>query len=52
MIFQKCFEKGQVYLFILKKGFSELYKNESNYFVTCKYFGLILQPLQTVMNVR
>ena len=26
----------------------EWLKNESNYFVTCKYFRLILQPLQTV----
>ena len=26
-------------------------KNESNYFVTCKYFRLILQFLQTVTNV-
>ena len=25
----------------------EWLKNESNYFVTCKYFRLILQPLQT-----
>ena len=29
----------------------EWLKNESNYFVTCKYFQLILQPLQTVANV-
>ena len=29
----------------------EWLKNESNYFVTCKYFRLILQPLQTVTNV-
>ena len=28
----------------------EWLKNESNYFVTCKYFRLILQPLQTVTN--
>ena len=28
----------------------ECLKNESNYFVTCKYFRLILQPLQTVTN--
>ena len=26
----------------------EWLKNESNYFVTCKYFRLILQPLQAV----
>ena len=26
----------------------EWLKNESNYFVTCKYFRLIVQPLQTV----
>ena len=26
-------------------------KNELNYFVTCKYFWLILQPLQTVSTV-
>ena len=26
----------------------EWLKNESNYFVTCKYFRLILQLLQTV----
>ena len=30
----------------------EWLKNESNYFVTCKYFRLILQPLQTVTNVK
>ena len=30
----------------------EWLKNESNYFVTCKYFRLILQPLQTVTNVN
>ena len=29
----------------------EWLKNESNYFVTCKYFRLILQPLQTVTFV-
>ena len=29
----------------------EWLKNESNYFVTCKYFQLILQPLQTFTNV-
>ena len=28
----------------------EWLKNESNYFVTCKYFRLILQPLQTVLR--
>ena len=28
----------------------EWLKNESNYFVTCKYFRLILQPLQTVRS--
>ena len=27
-------------------------KNESNYFVTCKYFRLILQPLQTLQTGR
>ena len=26
-------------------------ENESNYFVTHKYFQLILQPLQTVTNL-
>ena len=30
----------------------EWLKNESNYFVTCKYFRLILQPLQTVNLFR
>ena len=30
----------------------EWLKNESNYFVTCKYFRFILQPLQTVTNVK
>ena len=30
----------------------EWLKNESNYFATCKYFRLILQPLQTVTNVN
>ena len=30
----------------------EWLKNESNYFVTCKYFRLILQPLQTVRGCR
>ena len=29
----------------------EWLKNEPNYFVTCKYFRLILQPLQTVIFV-
>ena len=28
----------------------EWLKNESNYFVTCKYFQLILQPLQTFVT--
>ena len=28
----------------------EWLKNELNYFVSCKYFRLILQPLQTVTN--
>ena len=27
-------------------------KNESNYFVTYKYFRLIMQPLQTVTSVN
>ena len=27
-------------------------KNESNFCVTCEYFRLILQPLQTVTNVH
>ena len=27
-------------------------KNEWNYFATCKYSRLILQPLQTVTNVN
>ena len=31
--------------YIMKR---EWLKNEPNYFVTCKYFWLILQPLQTV----
>ena len=31
---------------------SEWLKNEWNYFVTCQYFRLILQPLQTVTNVN
>ena len=30
----------------------EWLKNESNYFVTCKYFRLTLQPLQSVTNVN
>ena len=30
----------------------ERLKNESNYFVNCKYLQLILQPLQTVANVN
>ena len=30
----------------------EWLKNESNYFVTWKYFRLTLQPLQTVTNVN
>ena len=30
----------------------EWLKNESNYFETCKYFRLILQPLHTVTNVN
>ena len=34
-------------IYILK---CEWLKNESNYFVTCKYFQLILQPLQTATN--
>ena len=29
----------------------EWLKNDSNYFVTCKYFRLILESLQTVKNV-
>ena len=29
----------------------EWLKDESNYFATRNYFGLILQPLQTVANV-
>ena len=29
----------------------EWLKNESKYFVTCKYFRLILQPLQIVTNI-
>ena len=32
-----------IYIYIMK---CEWLKNESNYFVTCKYFRLILQPLQ------
>ena len=38
-----------IYIYIMK---CEWLKNESNYFVTCKYFQLILQPLQTVTNVN
>ena len=38
-----------IYIHIMKY---EWLKNESNYFVTCKYFRLILQPLQTVTNVN
>ena len=38
-----------IYIYIMK---CEWLKNESNYFVTCKYFRLILQPLQTVTNVN
>ena len=30
----------------------EWLKNESNYFVTCKYFRLILQPLQTLQTIH
>ena len=30
----------------------ELLKNEPNYFATCKYFQLMLQPLQTVTDVK
>ena len=30
----------------------EWMKNDSNYFVTCKYFKLILQLLETVTNVN
>ena len=30
----------------------EWLKNELNYIVTCKYFQLILQPLQKVTNVN
>ena len=37
-----------IYIYIMK---CEWLKNESNYFVTCKYFRLILQSLQTVTFV-
>ena len=37
-----------MYMYIMK---CEWLKNESNYFVTCKYFRLILQPLQTVTDI-
>ena len=30
----------------------EWFKNKLNYFVTCKCFRLILQPLQTVVNAE
>ena len=30
----------------------EWLKNDSKYFVTCKYFRLILQPPQTIINVE
>ena len=38
-----------IYIYIMK---CEWLKSESNYFVTCKYFQLILQSLQTVTNVN
>ena len=37
-----------IYPYIMKRDWL---KNESNYFVTCKYFRLILESLQTVKNV-
>ena len=37
-----------IYPYIMKR---EWLKNESNYFVTCKYFRLILEFLQTAKNV-
>ena len=37
-----------IYPYIMKR---EWLKNNSNYFVTCKYFRLILESLQTVKNV-
>ena len=40
-----------IYIYIYKMKYEWL-KNELNYFVTCKYFRLILQPLQTVKNVN
>ena len=39
----------QLYNDIMK---CEWLKNDSKNFVTCKYFQLILQPLQTVTNVN
>ena len=38
-----------IYIYIMK---CEWLKSELNYFVTCKYFQLILQSLQTVTNVN
>ena len=38
-----------IYIYIMK---CEWLKNESNYFETCKYYRLILQPLQSDRNVN
>ena len=42
-------KSAKEYIYIMK---CEWLKNESIYLVACKYFRLILQPLQAVTNVN